>query len=495
MEMGGYWTVLVVFLLILLFLKLQWDRRQFPPGPMPVPILGTLWCFGFSWQQNTLSKLSKVYGKVFTIWIGPMPIVVVNGFHAVKQVLINQAEETNWRVVTPFIRDSMKGKGILFSSGPAWKEQRRFAMATLRSLGLGRKSLEYRVQEEAGKLVEIFSSKKGKAFDPSLPLFHSISNVISSVVFGHYFSIHDETFSKLIECIEYMAHFFLSAFHLLYELSPWLMRHLPGPHQKAFSCLEFIHLFGRNEIKKHLEKKKPEDEPQDFIDFYLDEIDKKRHDPTSTFDEDNLVYVIYDLFTAGTDTVATTLRWALLFMVVHPDVQEKIQEEIDTVLTPSQQIFYEDRKNMPYTNAVIHEIQRFKFVLLVGTFRLCAKDGAVLGFPIKKGTVIAPDIASALYDPEQWETPHQFNPNHFLDKDGKFFTRDAFIPFSLGQRLCLGENLAKMELFLFLTNLLQAFTMEHLEGTKELSIRPVQGRFAVQPFPYMIRAVPRKAAA
>uniref|UniRef100_A0A803TUJ9 Uncharacterized protein n=1 Tax=Anolis carolinensis TaxID=28377 RepID=A0A803TUJ9_ANOCA len=125
-------------------------------------------------------QLSKVYGKVFTIWVGPMPIVVVNGFHAVKQVLINQAEETNWRVVTPFIRDSMKGKGILFSSGPAWKEQRRFAMATLRSLGLGRKSLEHRVQEEAGKLVEIFSSKEGKAFDPSLPLFHSISNVISS---------------------------------------------------------------------------------------------------------------------------------------------------------------------------------------------------------------------------------------------------------------------------------------------------------------------------
>uniref|UniRef100_G1KUE5 Uncharacterized protein n=1 Tax=Anolis carolinensis TaxID=28377 RepID=G1KUE5_ANOCA len=112
---------------------------------------------------------------------------------------------------------------------------------------------------------------------------------------------------------------------------------------------------------------------------------------------------------------------------------EKIQEEIDTVLTPFQRIFYEDRKNMPYTNAVIHEIQRFKFVLLVGTFRLCAKDAAVLGFPIKKGTVIAPDIASALYDPEQWETPHQFNPNHFLDKDGKFFTRDAFIPFSIGK--------------------------------------------------------------
>nr|XP_056705940.1 cytochrome P450 2C26-like [Euleptes europaea] len=488
---GGCFAALLVCLLTLQFLKLQRASQHLPPGPVPLPILGTLWRLGFRWQQGTLSKLSKVYGKIFTIWVGHIPMVVLNGFPAVKHALINHAEETSWRVVTPFIKDTMKGKGLLFASGPVWKQQRRFAISALRMLGLGRKSLEHRVQEEASHLVALLSHEKGKPLDPSLPLFHSIANVISAVVFGHRFSIQDQTFRKLMECIEYEAHFFLSPFHLLYELFPGLMRYVPGPNLQAFSCLEFIHSFGRKEINKHKENK-PSDGPQDFIDYYLAEINKQEDDSESTFDEDNLVHIIYDLFAAGTDTTATTLRWVLLFMVAYPDVQEKVQKEIDAAVARSQIIFYEDRKKMPYTNAVIHEVLRFNYVLLVGNFRLCSRDTSLLGYPIKKGTIIIPDIASALYDPEEWETPHQFNPNHFLDKDGNFFTREAFIPFSAGQRLCIGENLAKTELFLFITNLLQAFRFQLPETVKDVDTRPVIGGFAVQPHPYTICALPRQ---
>ncbi|XP_053243437.1 cytochrome P450 2J2-like [Podarcis raffonei] len=494
MEISSCLAVLAVSLLSLQFLKLQWARRHFPPGPLPLPLLGTLWCFGSGWHQDTLSKLSKVYGKVFTIWVGHKPMIVVNGFRLVKQVLSNYSEETSCRVVTPFVRDTMKAKGILFSSGHTWKEQRRFGISVLRSLGLGRRSMEFCVQEEAGHMVEFFASKRGQSVDPRTPLFHAFCSVISNVIFGHPFDIEDKVYQKLIECIEYEAHFFLSTFHLLYEVFPWLMCRLPGPHQKAFSCLEHIHSFGRSEIRRHKEKRET-DEPQDFIDFYLDEINKKKDDPESTFDEANLVHVIYDLFTAGTDTGSSTLCWALLFMVVYPDIQEKVQAEIDAAVTCSQRISYEDRMNLPYTNAVIHEIQRHKYVLLVGNFRQCAKDATIFGFPMKKDTVIIPDIASALYDPEEWETPYQFNPNHFLDKEGNFFVRDAFIPFSIGKRLCLGENLARMEIFLFFTNLLQAFTLRLPDGVREINTNAVRGGLAVQPYPYMICAVPRKATA
>ncbi|XP_044278272.1 cytochrome P450 2J6-like [Varanus komodoensis] len=493
MELSACFAIAVLSLLFLQFLKLQWVKWHLPPGPVPLPVLGTVWCFASGWHQNTLSKLSKIYGEIFTIWIGHLPMVVVNGFHPVKHVLVNHAEEVSWRVVSPFVRDMMHEKGILFSGGHIWKEQRKFGVATLRLLGFGRSNMEHRVQEEASNLVALLASEKGKPLDPALPLFHAVSNVISSVVFGHRFSIQDETFCKLVECIEYEAHFFLSKCHFLYELFPWLMRRLPGPHQKAISCLEFIHSFGRKEIRNHKEKKKLDDLP-DFIDYYLSEIDRKKGDPATSLDEDNLVQVIYDLFTAGTDTVVSTLQWALLFMVVYPDVQENIQKEIDAVLTPSQCIFYEDQKKMPYTNAVIHEILRFNFVLLVGSFRRCTKDTTILGFPIKKGTIVILDIASALYDPKKWETPHQFNPNHFLDKDGNFQNNDAFIPFSVGQRLCLGENLARKELFLFITNVLQAFTLQMPEGVTELSTTPAKG-FSVQPYPYKICALPRNLVA
>ncbi|MGH0130109.1 UNVERIFIED_CONTAM: hypothetical protein FKN15_006170 [Acipenser sinensis] len=94
----------------------------------------------------------------------------------------------------------------------------------------------------------------------------------------------------------------------------------------------------------------------------------------------------------------------------------------------------------------------------------------------EEGTPVIPLLSSVLSDKTQWETPHQFNPNHFLDVQGKFVKRDAFMPFSAGQcvreeqgpgqRVCLGETLAKMELFLFFTMLLQKF---HFRPPQEVS--------------------------
>uniref|UniRef100_A0A8C8RJ50 Uncharacterized protein n=1 Tax=Pelusios castaneus TaxID=367368 RepID=A0A8C8RJ50_9SAUR len=339
---------------------------------------------------------------------------------------------------------------------------------TLRNLGLGKKGLEHRIQEEAGHLVEHFRREKGRSLDPSFPIVHSVSNVIASVVFGHRFSIEDKNFQQLIKNNYCMIENGNHICEMLYDMLPWLMNHLPGPHQKSFYCQEFLRSFARKEIRNHQENGSP-DESQDFIDFYLAQIDKSKDDPTSTFDEENLVQTIFDLFLAGTETTATALRWTVLDMVVHPDIQEKVQKELDAVLGPSQLICYVDRKKLPYTNAVIHEILRYSTTVAVGVPRQCIKDTTLQGFPIEKGTLIIPNLNSVLVDPEQWETPRKFNPNHFLDKDGNFMNKEAFIPFSAGHRVCLGEQLARTELFIFISNLLRAFTFRLPEGVKEIN--------------------------
>ncbi|NWU51051.1 CP2DG protein, partial [Dromas ardeola] len=110
-----------------------------------------------------------------------------------------------------------------------------------------------------------------------------------------------------------------------------------------------------------------------------------------------------------------------------------------------------------YTNAVIHEIMRFGSIVLITIPREAVRDTTVLGYRLPKGTMIMANIDSALFDPEYWETPHQFNPGHFLDKDGNFVIREAFLAFSAGHRICLGEVLAKMELFIIFCSLLQTF--------------------------------------
>uniref|UniRef100_A0A8C3JJR3 Cytochrome P450 n=1 Tax=Calidris pygmaea TaxID=425635 RepID=A0A8C3JJR3_9CHAR len=481
-------VVLIIFLLIVEFFKLQKARKQFPPGPTPLPLLGNLLQLHFQFHRDLLMELAKTHGNMYTLWFGWVPLIILNGYHAVKDGMTTHPEDVSGRVITPFFKAMAKKKGIILATGHSWKQQRRFGIMTLRSLGMGKKGLEYRVQEEAAHLVEFFVNLKGRPVDPSFPLFHSISNVICALVFGYHFSDEDKTFHELISATENIFRFAGSPVHRLYEMLPWLMNHLPGPHKKALSSYDVLSSFARKEIRRHVERGTP-DEPQDFIDFYLLEMEKTI-DPPPKYDEDNLIYVINDLFLGGSETSSTTLYWGLLFMLLNPDIQEKVQKELDAILDPSQLICYEDRRKLPYTNAVVHEIQRFSNIVCVGMPRVSVRDTTLLGFPVKKGTIIIPNIASALYDPEQWETPRQFNPGHFLDKEGNFIPREAFLPFSAGHRVCLGENLARTELFIFFANLLRAFTFRLPEGVTEINPEPILGG-TLQPHPYRLCAIPR----
>uniref|UniRef100_A0A8C0EN07 Cytochrome P450 2J2 n=1 Tax=Bubo bubo TaxID=30461 RepID=A0A8C0EN07_BUBBB len=470
---------LVVFLLILQFLKLQWMRTQLPPGPVPLPIIGNLWLLDFKLRRETLTKLTNIYGNIYTLWMGQTPLVVLNGYKAVKDGIVTHAEEVSGRPLTPFYRDMM---GIFLTSGHTWKQQRRFGMTIIRSLALGKNKLEHQIQAEACHLVDIFASTKGKPFDPHTSIVHAIANIICAVVFGHRFSSDDESFSKLIK-LTFLSFCLKSQ---MYDAFPWLVRRLPGPHQKVFAYNDFVHNLVMNEVQTH--ERQNSGDPQDLIDFYLAQITKV-NDPTSTFNKDNMVQTVVDLLLGGTETTSTTLLWALLYMVQYPEIQEKVQREIEAALEPSHLISYEDRKKLPYTNAVIHEALRFSNVTSVGVPRQCVKNTTLLGFDIKKGTLVLPNLHSVVYDSEHWATPWKFNPNHFLDLDGNFVNKEAFLPFSAGHRVCLGEQMARVELFIFFTNLLRAFTFQLPEGVKEINLEYTLGAI-LQPHPYKLCAIP-----
>ncbi|KFP33958.1 Cytochrome P450 2J6, partial [Colius striatus] len=482
-------VVLLIVLLTVEFFRLKKVCKQLPPGPTPLPLLGNLLHLRFQFHRDLLMELAKTHGNMYTLWFGWNPVVILNGYQAVKDGLTTHPEDVSGRLVTPFFRAMAKGKGIILATGHSWKQQRRFCIMTLRNLGVGKKGLEHRVQEEASHLVESFMNLKGRPVDPSFRLFHSISNVICALVFGYHFSDEDKTFQELIRAAEKIFRFGGTLAHQLYEILPWLMCYLPGPHQKVLLSYDVLSNFVRTEISRHVERGTP-DEPQDFIDFYLAEMEKSKDGVNLKYDEENLVYVINDLFLGGSETSSTTLYWGLLYMVLNPDIQEKVQKELDAVVGPSRLICYEDRRELPYTNAVVHEIQRLGNIVSVGMPRVCVRDTTLLGFPVKKDTIVIPSIASALYDPEQWETPRQFNPGHFLDKEGNFIPREAFLPFSAGHRVCLGEHLARTELFIFFASLLRAFTFQPLEGVTKINTEPVFGG-TLQPHPYQVRAIPR----
>ncbi|XP_035379867.1 cytochrome P450 2J2-like isoform X2 [Electrophorus electricus] len=325
-----------------------------------------------------------------------------------------------------------------------------------------------------------------RPFEPKFLLISAVSNIISSLMFGHRFDYHNECFQNILRLDTEAIVLSGSPQALLYNAFPHLFDYLPGPHQKIFSNYEKIVNFLKDEIKEHKEHLDPSDS-QDYIDAYLVEMEKS--DPEAGFNMETLVVATLDMLEAGTESTATTLRWGLLFMMKYPQIQEKVQAEIDQVIGQSRQPNLADRANMPYTEAVIHETQRMGNIIPLGFPKRACKDTILGGYFIPKGTSVTVSLSSVLNDKSEWETPDTFNPGHFLDDQGQFRKRDAFMPFSAGRRACLGEPLARMELFLFLTALLQRFTFSPEPG-EELSLEGQLG-FTYTPRAYRLCVSPR----
>ncbi|XP_006879893.1 PREDICTED: cytochrome P450 2J2-like [Elephantulus edwardii] len=274
---------------------------------------------------------------------------------------------------------------------------------------------------------------------------------------------------------------------LLYNIFPWIMKFLPGSHQTVIKYWVKLKMFVVQMIENHRRDWNP-DQPRDFIDAYLKEMAKYTGNDTSSFHEENLVCSTLDLFFAGTETTSSTLRWALLYMVMNPEIQEKVQAEIDRVLGQTQQPSMADRDHMPYTNAVIHEVQRMGNIIPLNAPREVAFDTTLGGYDLPKGTMIMTNLTALHRDPKEWATPDTFNPEHFLE-NGQFKKRESFMPFSIGKRVCIGEQLARAELFIFFTSLVQRFTFR--PPANEKLTQKVRIAIPLSPASYRICAIPR----
>ncbi|NXH66739.1 CP2CL protein, partial [Hydrobates tethys] len=150
-----------------------------------------------------------------------------------------------------------------------------------------------------------------------------------------------------------------------------------------------------------------------------------------------------------------------------------------------------DQTQMPYIDAVVHEIQHFISLTPRGLPHTVTKDNHFREYVIPKGTTIFPILSSVLHDSKEFPNPNEFNPGHFLNENGTFRETKCFMPFSAGKQICPGEGLACMKIFLLMATILQNFTLKPVVDPQELSITPTLSETGnIPPASYQLCALP-----
>ncbi len=238
-----------------------------------------------------------------------------------------------------------------------------------------------------------------------------------------------------------------------------------------------ITTYCNEQIQKHKENFSESDEPRDFIEAYLLELNKNKNEYLT---EVQLMNVAYDIWIAGQETTSNTLIFAMLYCLHNPEKQKLLHKELDTVIGSKRRITSADKNSLPYVSAFINEVQRMVNLLPQNLIHKTTRDVTINGYHIPEGTNILPQISTVLYDETIFPNPMEFKPERFLDSNGNLKKVEELIPFSVGKRQCLGESLARNELYLITANFFNNFEVLPVDKNNLPSLNKKHG-VTIQP--------------
>ncbi|XP_062599680.1 cytochrome P450 2B4-like [Saccostrea cucullata] len=482
-------SVGLVIAIVLLMVYLTRNNKNLPPGPPTWPVLGSaINLQKIPNMRDAVREMRAKYGDVFRITRFGRHVIYINGLENLREIFIKKADAFSDRASNYHSQYILKEHGVLASSGEKWKEHRTFALTTLRSFGFGKRSLETQIMEEVTCFTDQIAALKGKHFDPNDYIHVSVSNIMCSIAFGKRYEHSDVNFQHLLTLVTQLA---ALPRNPILDFFPALGR-LPGDlfGARQLERLEdSIRVFVKGILEDHKETFDGIN-IRDYIDAFLLEQAKQQENEDTTFTEEQLICTLRDFFIAGSETTTTTSKWAITFLVNFPEIQAKMRKEIDDVIG-DRPVSLTDRDNLPYCDAVITETLRLGDIVPLSLPHSTSFDVTWNGFTIPKGATVWPCLDSVLNDSELFPDPEKFKPERFLDSEGKRQGHDkAVIPFSLGRRVCLGESLARMELFLFLVTIVQRF---ELKVSPDHPAPSLTGFFGTVhgPYPYNICAIER----
>ncbi|KAK4432518.1 Iridoid oxidase [Sesamum alatum] len=480
--------------------RLQEELGRLPPGPQPWPVVGNLFQLvgAASAPHQSFAKLAKKHGPVMTLHLGSMTTVVISSSAAARVMFKNQDVVLAGRKIYESMKSEIGNDGSLITAqyGPRWRTLRRLCIAEFFSAapldamrGVRAKCVDQMVQYMRDAAATGLGIDVGKFF--FLMAFNLIGNLIFS---KDLLDPESERGSKFFyhagKATEFAGKPNVADFlPMLKWVDPQGIRRRTQFHVKrGFDIAgEFL-----KERMKEMEKGSfVEKKRRDYLDVLL-EYQGDGVEEHTAFSSTTINIIVFEMFTAGTDTTTSTLEWAMAELLHNPHTLHKVQAELRTVIRPGKILEEDNLEHLPYLKAVIKETLRLHPPLPFLVPHMAMDSCKLLGFHIPQETQILVNVWAIGRDPKTWKDPLEFRPERFLDPDtadykGHHF---EFIPFGSGRRICPAVPLASRLLPLTLGSVLHAFDWVLADGLKpaEMDMRERMGITLRKALP--VKAIP-----
>ena len=461
-----------------------------PPGPTPLPFIGNKLPKRKPWIQ--FQKWSKIYGPIFTVWLGRRPTVVISDPHIAAELMEKRSNTYSSRprfVVMGEIYSS--GSVLVQPYGKEWSLRRKLLHRALTPAAL--RTYKARQVAEASRLVvRVMNQSDGweREFD------RFTASVVFTIAYGRRIDSLDASvirdrfkFMQFMATLNvpgaYMAESFPILRYLPDFVAPWKREIRRNAALEAASSMGLVE--GVKLDLQRRDKRIPITTSLTQILLSIQEIEE------IALSDKDFAQLPASLFGAGSDTTASSMCSAILALVTHPSVMVEAHNELDSVVGVDRSPTFEDEARLPYIQALVKEVLRWRPVaVLGGTPHASTENDSYDGYYIPKGTTILGNTWAINMNEEYYPNPQLFNPARFLsNKDDHRYVQElkgekehpsksGHSSFGLGRRICPGAELAANSLFIALAKLIWAFdivptqTYDTFAYTDGFNIRPHQ---------------------
>ncbi len=423
-----------------------------------IPAKHWFWRNSLEVLKDPLAFFKKTFhehGDIYDVNSNIYTIYIISNPDLIQEVLQSKAKQFSKSDDYKILKHSL-GNGLLTSEGEFWKKQRRIAQPAFYKESL--RKLVATIIEDTNKFVDKWQHLQEVEVHHEMMLL--TQEIVTNALFGTELHVDAE---QIQENITIGNEFLSKKIMTPFSLPIWFPTKASRQYHKS-------RRYNNRVITEVIENRRQD--KKEYHDLLAMLMHAKDEETGETMSNQQLKDEAITIFVAGHETTANAMSWAFYLMAKHPDKQEKVRQEAIRVLGEDNQLSFEKLRELEYTQMVINETMRL-YPPAWSMGRKAIDDVEVGGYEFKKNATVLIDIYMTHRHTKYWDKPEDFIPERFTDEEKKKRHKLSYMPFGAGQRMCIGNNFAMMEMQVILALLLKNFTISLAKKSEIIAPEPL----------------------